>query len=77
MPWKDNKLAIVEREEKTRYVVNQYLVQNNWQLRVGKNPGASQKWKLERICGNKAELLRGKSIEYDESKSKVPKEEQE
>ena len=76
--WAENKLAIVEEEKPKEYETFQYCIEDQWTLLVCKNEKKTNpcdpSWILKRIkADEKHELLEGKSRDYDDSKSKNPK----
>ena len=77
--WAENKLAIVEKEKPKEYETFQYCIEDQWTLLVCKNKEKIQgskdpSWILKRIkADGKHVLLEGKSRDYDDNKSKHPK----
>ena len=71
-------MAIVEEETTHDYLTFQYWIEDQWKILVCKNedkvnPG-DPSWILKRIkADGKHVLLEGKSRDYDDNKSKHPK----
>ena len=72
-----NKIAVVEKENKTDYVAIQYLIEHDWNLEVTKclDPEKAQKtWQLKRkMDDGELRNLPGIQKVYQDKFSKVPK----
>ena len=78
LPFKftQNKLALVQKENKKDYKAIQYLVNNDWNLVVTKcmDPKGSQTWQLkQKMSGGQLRNLVGIEKVYHDMHAKNPK----
>ena len=62
LPWAQNTVSVVEKENRNDYIVIQYVIKNKWELIITRNDNEDDKvWKVERQTPEgQMVLLKGK-----------------